>query len=156
MKEAYGDFWDQPAEVHVITTNGDTRSDGCAIMGRGIAREAKRHFRMISKDLGGKLLESGNHVYYLGEYPSMLRQFKSYNMFSFPVKHHWYERADIDLIVQSTAELVLKTSGMKSIVMVRPGCGNGNLDWAGVKSRIKPMLDDRFTIIERGVEKEED
>jgi len=70
------------------------------------------------------------------------------------VKHHWRERADLILIERSARELVdfvtdLWERGPATICLVRPGCGNGGLDWKDVRPVLAPLLDDRFMVVER-------
>jgi len=66
------------------------------------------------------------------------------------VKHKWWEKADLGLIYQSTQELVkvADREDFKTILLPRPGCGNGGLYWDDVKPAIDGYLDDRFLIIE--------
>jgi hypothetical protein len=42
--------------------------------------------------------------------------------------------------------------GLQTILLPRPGCGNGQLDWAQVGPAIAPLLDDRVTIVYANVE----
>jgi hypothetical protein len=148
MKEMHGNLWDAHAEGHFIciTTNGDTRQDGRAVMGRGIARQAKIRFPELPELLGSDLLNIGNtlHVY------DHLR------LITFPVKHHWNHAADLLLIQTSAVQLraVMDASLLaigdivNEVFLPRPGCGNGGLRWSAVKPLIAPVLDDRFTIVE--------
>lgn len=141
MREATGDLWTYPADVRVITTNGSIRKDGTAVMGRGVALQAKSRYHGIENDLGAALAISGNRVHWLNE-----------EIVSFPVKHHWMLKADIDLIERSARQLVELADtkdAWRTIVMPRPGCGNGGLDWKDVKPVIAPILDDRFVVIQR-------
>ncbi len=68
---------------------------------------------------------------------------------SFPVKHAWDQRADLDLIRQSAYELVVLTEkyGWKKVLVPRPGCGNGQRKWHEIKPILAPMLDDRFVVV---------
>jgi O-acetyl-ADP-ribose deacetylase (regulator of RNase III) len=141
MREAKGDLWTYPADVRVITTNGSVRKDGAAVMGGGVALQAKWKYHGIERDLGTALAMSGNQVHWLNE-----------KIVSFPVKHQWFdEKADIDLIKRSARQLVGLTNmtNWQTIAMPRPGCGNGGLDWEDVKPIIESILDDRFVVIQR-------
>lgn len=138
MKEAFGDLWEFVADTRVITTNGTIKKNGEAVMGRGCAHEAKQRYKTVAYQLGCDILKYGN-------VPGYLRT----NLATLPVKHNWWERADLELIEESTRKLVdlVNWTGAESIVMPRPGCGNGGLDWSEVKPIIEPLLDDRFTVI---------
>jgi hypothetical protein len=139
MKERKVDLWDAPAVI-VITTNGTVKINGEAVMGRGCAAEAKELFPKLPKLLGQKIKSEGNHVHLL-----------RYSIVSFPVKHAWWEKADLLLIQRSARELVQKANayGWRDIWIVRPGCGNGGLQWEHVKPVIKSILDDRFTVVHK-------
>ena len=140
-------FWDEPGDAHVITTNGSLKTSGECVMGRGIALQARNRFPGLAKHLGNSITQYGNKVIYLGSWESALR--RTYHIYSFPVKHHWYEKADLDLIVTSAAQLVLQCSGHNKVVMVRPGCGNGGLKWKDVMPRIQHyFLDNKFVVVD--------
>jgi len=142
MIEVTGNLWTYPADVRVITTNGTIKKDGTCVMGRGCAAEAKQKQKGIDIALGRLIQQNGNHCFLLKKYNS------EGGIVSFPVKHNWYEKADIELIRQSCLELINITDnqGWKVIVMPRPGCGNGRLDWDYVRNEIR-ILDDRFHVI---------
>lgn len=142
MEEIKGNLWDfWPEHIIVITTNGFVKNNGECVMGRGCAREARDRFPWIAKWLGDFIKLYGNHVYYLGE-----------GIVSFPVKHNWWKKSDFTLIERSTQELVAITNKMRwpIVVVPRPGCGNGGLDWKDVKPILEKYLDDRFKIITFG------
>lgn len=141
MIEVTGNLWTYPADVRVITTNGTVKKDGTCVMGRGCAYEAKQRYPTIPKLLGDHLKRNGNVPTWLygGEAGNII--------FSFPVKHNWYEKADVQLIEKSAKELLLIIAPWVKVVMPRPGCGNGNLKWENVKPILEPILDDRFHII---------
>jgi hypothetical protein len=144
MIEVQADLWKE-AEAHqavvVITTNGSVRTDGCGVMGRGCALEARGRFDGIDKRLGEVIRTQGNHVALLWDAGPVI--------YSFPVKHMWHQRADVRLIEQSARELadMANRMGFERVVMPRPGCGNGRLRWPDVKPLLEPFLDDRFVVV---------
>lgn len=159
MIERQTELWSVDAQAHVITTNGDINRFGQAVMGRGCAVEAKSIFPGIATQLAESLELHGNHVRWLGQF-NMSRSGLSrydpprpnFSVFSFPVKHHWHEDADIELIERSARELVAACdeAGLRrAVAMPRPGCGNGRLDWNDVRKVIEPILDGRFVVVHK-------
>lgn len=149
MKEVTGDLWElgeKDGNAIVITTNGAVTKLGRAVMGRGVARQAKKRFAAHGVDarLGQIIKVAGNHVHslFVGE---------PYTLVTFPVKHHWIDQADPELIVRSAGELKAKAdkSLWAKVYLPRPGCGNGRLEWDDVKPIIEPILDDRFTVVNK-------
>jgi hypothetical protein len=147
MKEICGDMWDymKDGNVLVITTNGTIKKDGCAVMGRGNAYEAKQRFPGIDQTLGDLLKIFGNHCFILINRPE-------FKIVSLPVKYSFWEEASLELIERSTQELVelVGHHGFKQIIIARPGCGNGKQSWSMVKAIIEKYLDDRFLVISFG------
>ena len=129
MKEAIGNLWKaKPSFIKCITTNGDVKKNGELVMGRGIALQAKQRYPELPKLIGNCVKNNGNKVHY----------FKEYNIISFPTKIHWREKSNINLIVHSCYELNTLLDGLnKQVVLPRPGCGNGGLDW---KTKVKPVI----------------
>lgn len=150
MIEARGNLWTfepdhaQGRLLRCITTNGDTRRDGAAIMGRGCAAEAKEKIPGIEYRLGKLLQEYGNRVMRLCSLDD------GSHLASFPVKSHWCERADLELIERSAHQLVeLAQKFGYTPVLPRAGCGNGGRSWP---REAKPLLegillDERFVVI---------
>ena len=152
MREAFGDLWELAesgfADALVITTNGDVNSKGRAVMGRGCALQAAQRYPEIPSVLAEALHAHGNHAFVLSQQVS-----PGYFMIvSMPVKHHWHEQADPALIVQSAHELmaIADAHRWKSVVMPRPGCGNGRLKWDDVRPLLERILDNRFTVVTYG------
>jgi hypothetical protein len=135
--EVIGNLWTYPADVRVITTNGTVKKNGECVMGRGCALEAKQRWPHIALVLGKSIRLHGNIVQY----------FEGYDVFSFPVKHEWYQKADLQLIAESAQQIQRKLLASSTCVLPRPGCGNGGLRWEDVKPVLEPILDDRFHII---------
>lgn len=149
MIEVTGNLWTyEPADARCITTNGDVRKDGRAVMGRGCAYEAKERYPDIQMDLGRCLTRAGNHVH-------ELIKIDNWVLLTFPVKHHWNDQADLDLICRSALELMRYLDhdeiGLKHVLLPRPGCGNGRLRWEDVRTVLYPILDDRVYVIDRAV-----
>lgn len=132
-----------------LTTNGTVRNDGCAVMGRGVARYARDNWKGVDLRLGRALRRNGNIVQKIGRRKDFTRH---YTVVAFPVKRMWHENADMDLIVRSCKQLVNMTNheDWKTVALPRPGCGNGQLLWANVKPAIESLLDDRFIIVWNG------
>lgn len=158
MLEAFGDIWelaDEGCDALVITTNGYVKkSDGLAVMGRGIANQAAKRFPKLPAELGWCLRQYGNHCFvFSGHSPH-------YDIVTFPVKPTfgpkgepgWMVKAELPLIAQSAKELVgiAKRYDWIDILVPRPGCGYGMLHWGNVKPVLSRILDDRFTAITYG------
>ena len=144
MLEAAGNIWDMECDALCITTNGFVKNSGQAVMGRGIAKQAKEKFLGLEYTLGLLITNEGNLVHYLIHDTE-----HDVAIWSFPVKHNWWESAEIDLIVRSCAQLMYHVEGMnyKRVLLPRPGCGNGGLKWEEVKPTIEQLLDDRITVV---------
>lgn len=162
MFEVKGDLWKLPADVICITTNGFVKKDGKAVMGRGCAKEAADRYRELPTLLGDKITRLGNNVHYL---TNRAKDGKVQSILSFPVKHNWFEEADINLIKRSCDQLMnwkfqynenyqyehredrSLFRPVRFIALPRPGCGNGKLEWQEVKEVIKDRLDDSVGVV---------
>jgi len=138
--ELFGDLWDLHAggDIIAITTGGALDRQGACLMPRGCAAQARQRFSGIEKVLGGLIGKNGNHVYDLGN-----------RIVSFPVENSPYENPDHRLIEQSCRELVelVTRQGWDEIIVPRPGCGGGGLEWCEVKPLLARYFDERFHII---------
>jgi hypothetical protein len=140
MKEIVGDMWQEHAEgaVVAITTNGAVNKVGRAIMLRGCARQARVLYPELLQTLGELLRRHGNHVFDLG-----------HQIVSFPVEVDPYQVPEMRMIDQSCRELVELTDykGWQKVVVPRPGCGGGGLEWQEVKTILERHFDERFYVI---------
>jgi len=157
MKEIVGNIWDFHKQGYwvVVTTNGVVKSNGEAVMGKGIALEAKERFPGLARDLGRAIVSGGSKLWIWPEY----------RLITFPTKGNWRSKARPLLIERSCQELVgwldatagFFTKVLKvrldeeraKIYLPRPGCGNGGLDWKDIKPILEKYLDDRFIVVER-------
>jgi hypothetical protein len=62
----------------------------------------------------------------------------------------WMSQAKFDIICNSARHLVrlAESEGWKSVVIPRPGCGAGGLQWKHVKEHLEVILPDSFYIID--------
>jgi len=146
IKEIKGDLWEYHRKKFwiVIPTNGFVKNNGEAVMGRGLALQAKRKFPKLPSELGKLIRTRGNVVF----------PFFKYRIFIFPVKKVWWEKASFKLIEQSCLFLrdVWKPNIMEiqlPVYLPRVGCGNGKLDWKDVKPILERVLDDRFVVCDK-------
>lgn len=132
MREHYGELWDlwSPRDWLCITTNGFVKSNGECVMGRGCAREAALSFPKLP-------LELGSHIQSNGNVPSYFHQ---YRVISFPVKHKWWEEADLELIKESGVWLLgaAVLDPGTTFYLPRPGVGNGRRSWT---EEVRPLLE---------------
>ncbi len=139
MRETTGNIWDYVGcAVIVVTTNGMVAGSGAAVLGRGCARQAAARYPDLALRLGELLRERGNHVHDLGD-----------GIVSFPVEETPWENPDPRLIARSAAELrdLADLRGWRTVVVPRPGCGGGGLDWRDVRPLLASRFDDRFIVI---------
>jgi hypothetical protein len=147
MQEQIGDIWAarKLGDWVVVTTNSTIRQDGALVMGRGIAFEAAKRYPLLQKRCGELVRQNGLRVEFI---PDTF----AHNLIIFPVKHHFKEEADINLILRSTIQLVAASDFIREgrILMPRPGCGWGHLDWLEVRPLLlKYLNDDRFIIFHK-------
>lgn len=144
MQGIHGNLWDyhKKGDWVAVTTNGMVKANGECVMGRGTALQAARKYPSLPLRLGRSINAFGNHVMH----------FPDLRLFSFPVKHNWWESADLKLILRSAHELVdvvnKSLAETAAIYMPRPGCGNGQLKWVDVYPTLQGVLNHRFTIVE--------
>lgn len=133
-------------EAICVTTNGQIRTDGRAVMGRGIALQADKLFNLAPR-LAKYLMKYGNRCFNMGVYEYCGQR---YSIITFPTKHHWKDRSDINLICKSCKELVqiCNKLGFTKCYLTPPGCGNGGLSYErDVRPHIVNILDNRFVVI---------
>lgn len=139
MIEVTGDIWEHlGSAVIAITTNGSLTRDGKAVLGRGVARQALAHLPDLPQRLGILIATGGNHVHDLGE-----------GVVSFPVEETAWSLPDPRLIARSARELRDRADleGWERIVVPRPGCGGGGLNWKDVAPLLTTVFDGRFMVI---------
>ena len=171
MLEERGNIFETEADVLVVTTNGFVKRNGECVMGAGCAREATKRFGGIAKILGDAITKHGNVVNYCGTWLSP--KGKNMPILSFPVKpaivtvaedgsniveyHRAKQRpgatapgfmstADPEIIARSVRHLREYADAnpeWKRIVLPRPGCGHGELQWKDIRP-ILAQLDNRF------------
>lgn len=165
MLEQRGNIFLTECDALCITTNGFTKTNGDAVMGRGCAEAAARYFPHLPALLGKELKQNGNRINNLGDYNGVW-------LMSFPVKpiaepftndsqvvRHmrgkyrvgqlipgWACIANLEIIKASARQLVELTNKHKwdTVVLPRPGCGAGELSWDVVKPLLEEILDNRF------------
>jgi hypothetical protein len=139
MKEVTGNLWDYPADWRCITTNGRTRSDGALVMGRGCAKEATERFPGLEFACGDRVRARGNIVQSVAKHRLIL----------FPVKDSWEQPAKLGLIERSAIRLaeITEEHDLGTVVLPRPGCGNGRLSWADVQPSLARILPDSVHVI---------
>ena len=142
MREATGDLWTyhDRGEWVAVTTNGVIKTGGEAVMGRGVAAAAKYRYPELPKQLAVNLRKHGNRVFV----------FRNIRLITFPTKHDWRKPSDLKLIEQSCWQLMqaLGKFNIEQLYMPRPGCGNGQLDWADVRPAVDVFFDGRIVVLQ--------
>jgi hypothetical protein len=148
MKEIKGNIWDFHDVTKtwiVIPTNGFVKNTGECVMGRGLALDAKLRFPDLPFELGARIKEYGNVVF----------TFWDYHIITFPVKHNWWEEADLALVEQSAKDLkeILRynLSQIQTPIYVPwVACGNGKRKKNDVRPILEKYLDeeDKFIVID--------
>ncbi len=141
-KEVKDDIWNYPDNIKVITTNGNIKKNGNAVLGKGIALQASRRFQDLA-------FRYANHIKIntlsCAYYPS-------YKLILFPTKYNYWQNASLILIRKSMEETlkICKNNNIKKVIMPKVGCGNGLLYWNSVKRTIEDILmskDIEFVIV---------
>lgn len=137
MKEVTGDFWKESERltnnILVCTVNQVLKEDGRLVMGAGIAKQFRDKHTNLDLIWGYQTYMEQPLLYHYS-WPKWL--------VGLPTKYHWREKSDINLIKSSLIELkyFLKYYNKGNVLMTRPGCGLGGLEW----SEIKPIMEQIF------------
>jgi hypothetical protein len=153
FKEVQGDLFkladSGKFQMVVVTTNLIWKSNGEAVMGKGIALSAAKKFPGLPKAYGNRLRNDSvsDLLYGVIHY-----QTEQYVVRTFPTKYHWRDSSSLSLIERHL--ILLKdyaesnAAAYPSIGTVRPGCSNGGLDWEKtVKPLCEKYLDSKFTVV---------
>lgn len=146
MQVLHGNLWEQEADYYIITTNGALKSNKTAVMGRGVALQAKERFPSIDRDLGKSILRKGNTVQVIHTTSGGRK------IVSLPVKHHWREKADTKLIWSSLVQLrnMAGYFSESTFVLPPPGTGNGRLPMREVLELLETVeLPDNVMLVVR-------
>ena len=137
MIEVEGNIWEAKCTFICITTNGDVKKNGELVMGRGVAQQCVDRDNSIAKKFGDAVNEFGN-LFIITPYMDMGRQ-----LVLFPVKHHWRDQADLNLIQVSIGQLYTYAATHPDMIwaLPRPGCGNGRLQWKDIKPLVENLPD---------------
>ena len=148
MKQVTGDFWKMAryADAICVTTNGIIKNNGELVMGKGIALQFAQRYPGLALKLAAHVSRSGNTPCLVAfDLPDQCDL-----VLSFPTKHNWVNPSSLELIIDS-AKLVVEIANdinLKKILLTRPGCGNGGLDWhRQVEPAIRDILDNRFVVV---------
>lgn len=154
MKEITGNVFSSSlltfADAICVTTNGFVKKNGKAVMGAGVAKQARDKFEGIDSDLGRLIKRNGNIVQVIRH---IQIKGKRLSIVSFPTKYNWWEKSDLKLIENSIKQLLVEMNHNHwgRVILPRPGCKNGKLSWLSeVKPLLEIYLDERFYIIDRG------
>jgi hypothetical protein len=140
MIEINGNIWQEakPPAFIIIPTNGIVMSNGEAVMGAGLALQAKKQFHSLPKELGTRINKDGNIV----------QIFSDYGIITCPVKYNWKEPASIELIEISLRKIrKLAQILPQKFYMPHIGCGAGGLSWNQVGPLVKRYLGDLDNIV---------
>lgn len=154
MREIMGNLFDYagPGSVLIIPTNGNVTAYGKAVMGKGVALQAKQRWPKLPGDLGKALKRDGNRIAHFG--------YQSENGFerviTFPTKENWPDNSTLALIEKNASALANYCAGIGkdlSFYLPRLGCGEGGLQWEAVQPLLARWLDDRFVVVSLAGEK---
>lgn len=153
MINKQGNYWtlakEENLDALVCTTNCIVKNNGSLVMGAGIAKQFSKEFVGLA-DTWGEVVSSRGKI----KVPksSLIVSRAEYNkrsvyLVGFPTKYNWQDNSDLSLIAKSARQLseIADAFNWKKVLMTRPGCGNGGLEWNVVKEYIK-FLDERFIV----------
>ena len=135
ITEENKNLWDFDVEQYyrIITTNGNIKKNGEAVMGKGIALQAKERYPELPTLLAYHIKTCGNTIGIS----------KEHKIITFPTKNNYWEKSSYELIKESCHDLFILCIqwNIEKIVMPMVGCSNGGLKWDEVKKIIYEKLD---------------
>lgn len=157
MIEINGDFWQEVArnsyDAICCTTNGVVTKNGSLVMGAGIAKQFADKYKGLAAEWGGKTQQYFQRYRLVFPHVMISQDFDSgMYLVAFPTKRNWKHKSILALIYRSAESLleIVNSFGWNKILLPRPGCGCGNLDWHQVKETVSQFMDERFYVIHNG------
>lgn len=152
MREITGDIWsvDRTANAICIPINTQLKSDGCLVMGAGLALDAAKRFPELPKAFGQAMRQ---HLTSRGQPDIVLFQHREcwpQWVVGFPTKTDWRMPSDPVLIRHMAMSLKLEAECRKwcGVLLPRMGCGLGQLQWRQVARILREVLaDDVFCVV---------
>ena len=141
MKYAEGNIWEIDGDAICITTNRVILPSGNAVMGAGLALQAKIRYPDLPKWLGNYMNRNGNVVgIYLDAKPTII---------TVPTKNDWRDISNLKLIEKSLTSLrIIAERKVRERILITPlGCGLGKLNWSVVKPLMEEYLDDTYVCV---------
>lgn len=144
MREIIGELEDHWTHYEAIccTTNSELNRHGGLVMGAGVARWFAHQWPHLSKEWGRRVGE------FRGREPLVLvsrsgRDIQPYYLIYFQTKRDWRQLARYRLVRRSMWRLgeAIQLLGIRSVLLPRPGCGRGGLDW---EQQVRPRLEQDF------------
>jgi hypothetical protein len=154
MKQITGNVWhyfeDGNYDAICCTTNCVLKQNGVLVMGAGIAKAFAGKYPWLPLNWGRRV---ANHNAVSDAHPGLFVTLMPTppHLVYFGTKWHWKNPSDLPLIKRNAFELMelAKMLDWHNIILPRPGCSNGGLDWRIVGPAIDRIVDDRVTIISR-------
>lgn len=149
FNEVEGNFWDNAHKYDclVVTINTIVKRNGELTMGAGIAKQFAKKYPDIPSIFGD--LTKNIYKYSDRISPLVTTLDNQQYVIGIHTKLHWKDASPLWLIHQSIQDMVLLVNslGIQSVLMTRPGCGNGGCDWEReIKPILSQFLDERFTV----------
>lgn len=150
----------EPNSIICIPTNGIVKSNGEAVMGAGLALEAKKRYPDLPRRLGGFLSKfkinkpyvlAGikNNEYYIPEKEKL----NEYCLIcSFPTKDDFRDKSKISLIENSCIiiDKIVKKYSISKCFVPMVGAGLGKLDFNDVKNVLNKHFDSKYYLVSYG------
>lgn len=132
----------------VIPTNTCIKSNGQAVMGAGLAKQAADRFPGLASGYGTYLggFEGCNAINIHRPWPV-----SNHRLVLMPTKHDWRNPSELWMVELVVDYLIQWTSAMtNSLVFVVPalGCGRGGLRWEDVQPVLDKLPRSRFIVLD--------
>lgn len=141
MQLVQDDIWSYADKLDFIcvTTNSIVKTNGCLVMGAGIAKTAMERNPDLPKEFGKQILDKG----LAGQFYGLLAVGK---YIAFQTKLHYKDSSPLDVVQRSCNALqrLAKKYPEKSFGLPYPGISNGRLDPKVVYPFLKDLPDNVF------------
>ncbi|NBQ70714.1 MAG: hypothetical protein EBU46_18540 [Nitrosomonadaceae bacterium] len=152
MKIEQGDLWQKHQEgYHIcIPVNKETKSDLTAVMGAGLANEARLIFPELPKLLGEAIRRDSHST-------GLFFRLPAYRLIMLGTKRNWRDPSDLESIRRSCERMAaaIGKPGANSLIdpaqypvyLPKLGCGCGKLKWTDVAPVMQRALNDNFVVL---------